>query len=136
MIKDRLKELRTNAGYTLEDMGKVLGVSAGTVQRYESPQGIKNIPYDTMLKYAAEFHVDPGYLFGGAASIPEEIIEIDAVDDVPVVKPRKHIKLNHTPKRKQYTISAKSLEIADRYEKADDMTKGMVDRILGIEKEE
>lgn len=135
MIKDRIKELRITHNYTLEDMGKLLGVSAATVQRYENPQGIKNIPYDIMVKYAEIFGVEPGYLFGGGINVeelpPTEITAIDAVDDMPIVKPRRHLKLNH--KQTQYTISVRALEMADKYEKADEMTKQMVDRILGME---
>lgn len=135
MIKDRIKELRITNNYTLEEMGKLLGVSAATVQRYENPQGIKNIPYDIMVRYAQIFGVEPGYLFGGDINAedlpPMEITSIDTVDDVPIVKPRRHLKLNH--KQTQYTISVRALEMADKYEKADGVTKQMVDRILGME---
>ena len=63
LIGNRLKELRERAGLTLEDVGKKIGVSRATAQRYESG-AISGIPYDKIEKLAELYHVSPGYIMG------------------------------------------------------------------------
>jgi len=55
-IGTKLKKLRESAGYTLEFVGKVVGVSRATVQRYESGE-IKNIPLDKIAKLTTLYNV-------------------------------------------------------------------------------
>ena len=59
----RLKELRKNAGYTLEYVGKAIGVTRATVQRYESGE-IKNIPWGKIVKLSILFHVSVAFILG------------------------------------------------------------------------
>lgn len=59
----RIKELRENSDITLKDMAKIIGVSEGTVQRYESGK-IKELPYKVIEAYAEKFHVLPSYIMG------------------------------------------------------------------------
>lgn len=58
-----LKELRKARGYTLLDIARKMGVSEGTVQRWESGN-IKNMKYDNIVKLAALLNVAPAVLMG------------------------------------------------------------------------
>jgi transcriptional regulator with XRE-family HTH domain len=139
MLKDTLRELRVNAGFTLEEMGKKIGVSAATVQRYESQNGIQTVPYKSIIKYAEVFGVSPGSLFGETETATPDF-EVTTPDgdtmEVSVLQKKPRLKLTHTkpmtPKANQYLISERSLRVADKYELADEITKQMVDRILGV----
>lgn len=62
---DRIRNLRKESGFTLKEVAKKLNVSEATAQRYEDREnGIKNIPYDIIDKYATIFNVSPSYIMG------------------------------------------------------------------------
>lgn len=61
MERKELKLLRKLNKLTLEDVGKKLGVSKATVQRYES--GDIDIPYERICQLSEIYNVEPGYLF-------------------------------------------------------------------------
>lgn len=67
---ERLKRIRLKRGLTLMEVGKVLGKTEATVQRYESGN-IKNPKSDTILELAAALNVRPAFLMGW------EVDEID-----------------------------------------------------------
>lgn len=58
-----IKSERAKAGMTLQELGRILGVSKQTVQRYESGE-ISNIPSDKIEKMAEVFNVPPSHLLG------------------------------------------------------------------------
>ena len=62
-MAQRIKELRLQANMTLLELANKLGVSEGTVQRYESGN-IKNLKYDTIVNLANVFGCTPAYLMG------------------------------------------------------------------------
>lgn len=84
-IGERIKYLRNKNDATLEVVGKAIGVSRQTLQRYESGV-IGNIPSDKIEKLAEIFNVSPAYLMGwedkeqisDSISADEEIITIAA----------------------------------------------------------
>lgn len=59
----RLKELRQKHGYTLLELGEKVGVSAPTIQRYESGE-ISTMKTPTIKKLADIFDVSPIYIMG------------------------------------------------------------------------
>lgn len=61
MERKELKLLRKINNLTLDDVGKKMGVSKATVQRYES--GEIDLPYDRISQLAEIYNVHPGYLF-------------------------------------------------------------------------
>lgn len=63
-IRERLKSLRKENGYTLSYIADYLGVTEATAQRYESGNGIKNISLDIIIKYSELFHCSPQYIAG------------------------------------------------------------------------
>lgn len=62
-FKDKIKNLRTELGATLEEIGNAVGVSKATVKRWESGE-IANIRRDKIYKLALALHTTPSYLMG------------------------------------------------------------------------
>ena len=62
-IHERIKERRLSQGYTLAQLGDMLGVKEATVQRYESGE-IKNIKHETISQLAFILKCTPEYLMG------------------------------------------------------------------------
>lgn len=56
-------EARKNAGLTMEELGKIVGVSRATIKRYESGE-ITNIPDDKIEKIAKATKVSEAFLMG------------------------------------------------------------------------
>lgn len=69
-MSTRIKELRMARDMTLLEVANRLGVSESTVQRYESG-AIANLKYDTIIKLANLFSVDPCYLMGWVSPLQE-----------------------------------------------------------------
>ena len=95
MSKDvgtKIKQLREDAGLTLEEVGKRIGVSRATVQRYESGV-ILEIPKDKIKLLAELFNVHPGYIMGWTA---ETIDERKIGDMVVDISDRPYITLRET----------------------------------------
>lgn len=58
-----LKDRRKTLGITLEEVGKLIGVSKQTVQRYETGE-ISNIPYGRLILLSKALHCSPSdFLF-------------------------------------------------------------------------
>ena len=62
-FKDLVKSRRIALGLTLEEVGKIVGVSKATVQRWESGE-ISNMRRDKVLLLAKALHTTPAYLMG------------------------------------------------------------------------
>lgn len=73
-FKDKIKINRENLGYTLEELAKLVGVSAPTIQRYESGE-IKNVRRDKIANLAKALNVSPSYLMGWEDENEEPILE-------------------------------------------------------------
>lgn len=76
----RLYELRTKNGYTMEKLAEMVGVSKGTISKWEKGQ-IRNMRRDKVLTLAEIFHVLPTYILGYEE--PEKSIEFDFSDIKP-----------------------------------------------------
>ena len=64
VFRKRMKETRTQKGITLKEIAEAIGVKEATVQRYESGNGIKTVPYETVVGIAETLGVSPSYLLG------------------------------------------------------------------------
>jgi Predicted transcriptional regulators len=62
-LNENIKRLRTENGFTQEEIGKKLSVSKQTIQRYESGE-IPNVPYDKIEILAKVFGCSRAYLMG------------------------------------------------------------------------
>lgn len=71
-IGDRLRTLRLERDMTLEEVGKFIGVSKQTLQRYESGV-ISNIPSDKIENLAHYYGVSPAYIMGWEDNTTEEV---------------------------------------------------------------
>lgn len=58
-----IAKARKNANLTMEELGKVVGVSRATIKRYESGE-ISNIPPEKIEKIAKATNVTESYLMG------------------------------------------------------------------------
>ncbi|HHX62490.1 MAG TPA: repressor LexA [Epulopiscium sp.] len=61
--KDRIKELRTSKGWTLEELGNKLGVGRAAVHKWENGQ-TTNLKRSTIEKLSELFDVNPSYIMG------------------------------------------------------------------------
>lgn len=59
----RIKKRRSQLNMTLDDVGKLVGVTRATIQRYENGN-IINIPSDKIELIAKALHTTPSYLMG------------------------------------------------------------------------
>lgn len=71
----KLKELRTQAGLTQQQLGAQIGVTKSVISYYELQERLPSL--DVLIKLAAVFHVSADYLLG---------IEKTAVIDVSGLK--------------------------------------------------
>ena len=62
-FKDLIKTKRLQHHMTMEEVGKLVGVTKATVQRWESGE-IKNIRRDKIAKLSAALKCSPAYLMG------------------------------------------------------------------------
>lgn len=61
---DRIRELRKKKNITLKEVAEYIESTEATAQRYESGNGIKNIPYEMIIKYSELFNCSPAYIMG------------------------------------------------------------------------
>lgn len=59
-LKDRIKQLRTEAGYSGEELGRIIGVSKAAIGNYES--GYRKPRQEQLEALADAFNVDMDYL--------------------------------------------------------------------------
>ena len=116
-LKENIKSLRDEMDMTLEELGKKIGVSKQTIQRYETGE-ISNVPYDKIEDLARTFEVSPGYLMGW---------DKDRVK----IYDSETLSLEHKVK---YDLKKEEMELILAYRKADDIDRATVRRTLGLEK--
>lgn len=69
-VGERIRVLRISRGLTQEELGEILGVTKGAVQKYENGQ-IKNFKSDTIKKLCEYFGVPPVSFVYDSNEIPE-----------------------------------------------------------------
>ncbi|MDM6110045.1 helix-turn-helix transcriptional regulator [Staphylococcus aureus] len=68
----RMKQSREKQGTTLAELGRKIGKTEATVQRYESGN-IKNLKNDTIESIATALNVNPAYLMGWVEENDDEV---------------------------------------------------------------
>lgn len=102
IINERIKNLRKENRYTLKEIADKIGVSEGTMQRYESGY-IKVIPYDHIVNLAELYDVEPAYIMGWQAEYKKS--DLHPVDSTTAFE--RNIILayrNATPDRKEAVL--------------------------------
>jgi len=79
MLPDRLKSRRKELGLTLLQVAKRVGISEGTVQRWENGV-IKSLRYENVVKLADALDTTPAYLMGWEEH-PIEVYRYDAEEN-------------------------------------------------------
>lgn len=64
IFRIRMKEIREKKNVTLKELAEYAGCKEATMQRYESGNGIKSVPYETVVSIAECLNVSPSYLMG------------------------------------------------------------------------
>ena len=83
--RDFIRNRRLELGKTLEDIGREVGVSRSTVQRWESGN-ISNMRRDKIAKLAAALEVSPAQLIGYEdASLPDNLAPFHHMGTVPLI---------------------------------------------------
>lgn len=70
-IGERIKARRKTLELTLEETGKLVGVSKQTIQRYETGE-ISNIPYDKIVLLSTALRCSPADFFFDENDQPKE----------------------------------------------------------------
>lgn len=115
-IGDRLRHLRTSKNLTQEEVGRLLGVSKATVNRYET--GEIDIKRTTALKLSSILKVSPAYIMGwtdtaDTSSEPEILKLYNSLNDIGKQKVIDFINdLHYNPK---YTAADKKPTIKKTY---------------------
>lgn len=78
-VQDIIKSRRLELGLTMKDVAKALGVSEGTISRYESGE-IQNMGIDKIEALSKVFHCSPGYLMGWEIN-PDNLSSTNIHDD-------------------------------------------------------
>lgn len=66
-----LKQMRLNAGYTLDNVGHKIGISKQTLYKYEN-NIVTNIPSDKIEALAELYNISPAVIMGWDISAPPE----------------------------------------------------------------
>ncbi len=106
-INVKLRDRRVELGLTQQDVADYVGVSEGTVSRWESGD-IGNMRRDRIVAYANVLCVSPAVIMGW--------------EDVP----DSHL----------YSLTASERDIIDAYRSADPLDRAMVRRVLGLQEKE
>ena len=86
-IGDRIRNRRKDLNKTLEDIGKKVGVTKATIQRYENGN-IVNIPSDKIEMLAKALETTPAYLMGWEDQKANEIpgvIPLNKIRKIPII---------------------------------------------------
>ena len=103
----RIKELRTLAGMSQEELGGRVGVQRAAINKYEKG-AVENIPLKTIEKIASVFDVSPTYIVGwngdGSNPLSAEVKVLQGVkrffgkDSVDILED--YLSLNDTGKKR------------------------------------
>ena len=129
---EEIKNLRIKNGLTQQDVAIRLGVSEGTISRYESGQ-IQRISPKVMLGYSKLFRVPINSLYENA-----ETEWVTALEEAGLRDPRVAGFIEYLEEQAQkdaiedIKLDSHEIEIVNAYRKADEQTKRIIDFSLGV----
>lgn len=83
-IGDYIKKLRTENGYSQEELGKMLGVQRAAVQKWECGT-VKNLKRDTIKKLSEIFNVPTSYFIDDEYLSYNNIIALPKMNKIPLI---------------------------------------------------
>lgn len=83
-IGDYIKKLRTENGYSQEELGKMLGVQRAAVQKWECGT-VKNLKRDTIKKLSEIFNVPTSYFIDDEYLSYNNIISFPKMNKIPLI---------------------------------------------------
>lgn len=117
-VKDILKAKRIEQGFTMKELADRVGVSEGTISRWESGD-IANMKRDKIVSLADALGISPLTIMGVDVDRPKP-----DYDDIT----RKAM----AEYRAMQALSPRRRELIEAFEAADPVTQGIVMKILGI----
>ena len=78
---EKIYNLRTKKGLTLEELGNMVGVGKSTVRKWEKGM-IANMRRDKISKLANALNTTPAYLMGWSENPPDDPVDVPKNDDV------------------------------------------------------
>lgn len=110
ILNKRIKDMRTQKGFTLAYVADELGVKEATMQRYESGE-IKNIKHEYIVKLAEIFNCNPAYLMGWENKESNTVSSPTSIDS-------------------QYDLSFHEWNMVKKYRELDERGRDMIDYML------
>lgn len=106
-FRERMKSVRKRKGITLREIADKIDVKEATVQRYESGNGIKSVPYESIVGIANVLNVSPAYLMGWEDNLNENVADeiVDLLKDQELLSYIKKIQtLKHEDRQMVYSM--------------------------------
>ena len=128
---DELKELRIRNGLTLKDVAARLGVSEGTVSRYESGE-IKRVSPSVLLGYSKLFNVPIRYLYENPDTEWVTALEEAGLRDPRVAGFIEYLEEQAQKESEGISLSSEEYDIISAYRSADSHTRKLVLYALGV----
>ena len=131
---EEIKNLRIKNGLTQQDVAIRLGVSEGTISRYESGQ-IQRISPKVMLGYSKLFRVPINSLYENAETEWVTALEEAGLRDPRVAGFIEYLEEQAQKEAKEpenIKLDDHEIEIVNAYRKADEQTKRIIDFSLGV----
>lgn len=80
-IGKRLKEAREKAGFTQEELGRMIGVTGSSITNYEKETSHPKEPI--MYALIDALQVEPNFLFQDCVNLPSKVKSPGTIEDVP-----------------------------------------------------
>ena len=128
---EEIKNLRIKNGLTQQDVAVRLGVSEGTISRYESNQ-IKRVSPQVMLGYSKLFRVPINSLYENLETEWVTALEEAGLKDPRVAGFIEYLEEQAQKEETEKPFSAEEMELLNAYREADAKTKQIVALALNV----
>ena len=128
---EEIKNLRIKNGLTQQDVAVRLGVSEGTISRYESNQ-IKRVSPQVMLGYSKLFRVPINSLYENPETEWVTALEEAGLKDPRVAGFIEYLEEQAQKEETEKPFSAEEMELLNAYREADAKTKQIVALALNV----
>lgn len=128
---DQLKELRKAHGMTMAEVAEKLGVTEGTISRYENGQ-IKRVSPSVITGYSKLFHVPATDLYENPETEWLAAFSGGGMYDSRVRGFIEYLEEQAAKESEMCELTRKEIDVIDAYRSADERTRRLVDYALGI----